>query len=139
MAKTFNPSSILDAMSISMKAWVQSVHKAVNGAMDLGVATSSQPQDATINAGVYTQFDKGNGSGILVRVAAHGLAGTGAPYNWPPAGSLAIVHGLGRQPIGFKVVDKDKAVDVYRTAAPTAQLLTVQPTDITASVTLYIF
>lgn len=139
MAKTFNPSSVIPILTDSMRQWVQSVHKNLNGALDLGAPASSQPQDATINAGVFTQFMKGNGSGILVRIAAHGLTGTGAPYNWPGAGSLAIAHGLGRQPIGFKLVDKDKAVDVYRTAAPTAQLLTVQPTDITASVTLYIF
>lgn len=139
MAKTYNPSSVITDLTMHMRKWVQSVHKTVNGALDLGVATGCQPQDSTVNAGVYTQFEKGNGSGILVRIAANGLVGTGALYNWPAVGDLSVVHELGRQPIGFHVVDSDKDVRVFRTAAPTQQLLTLKPTDITASVTLYIF
>jgi hypothetical protein len=139
MAKTYNPSSFQLELSQQHKDWVQSVHKNMNGNLDLGVPKGQQPQDASVNAGVFTQFTKGNGSGILIRIAANGLSGTGASYNWPGAGSLVINHGLGRQPIGFHVVDSDKDVRVFRAAAPTNMQITVQPTDKTASVTLYIF
>jgi hypothetical protein len=139
MAKTYNPSSFQASLPEQQKIWVQSVHKNINGNLDLGTPTGQQAHDASVNAGVFTKFDKGNGSGILVRVAANGLANTGAAYNWPSSGSLTINHGLGRQPIGFHVVDNDKTVNVFRTAAPTATHITVQPTDPTASVTLYIF
>lgn len=138
MPKTFNPSSFLMQLTDQMQVWVQSVHKTINGNMDLGVPLKQCPTAGT-NFGVYTQFDKGNGSGILVRVDAHGSTGTGASYTWPAAGALTISHGLGRQPIGFKLVDCDKDVRVFRTASPTTKEILLQPTDTTASVTLYIF
>lgn len=139
MAKTYNPSSILPELDVRRKQWVQSVHEQINGNLSLGDPIQNHPMDGSINAGVYNQFQKGNGSGQLVRVDAHGAVGTGAPYTWPAAGGLAIKHQLGRQPIGFSLMDADKDVRVFRTAAPTSAVLTVQPTDITASVTLYIF
>lgn len=139
MAQTVNPSNFLNDLPELQRQWVQNLHKTVNGALDLGVATKRQALDGSVNAGVYNNFVKGNGSGILIRVDAHGT-NNGAPYTWPGAGTpLQIIHGLGRKPIGYHVVDMDKDVRVFRTAAPTSTILTVQPTDNTASVTLYIF
>jgi hypothetical protein len=136
---TFNPSSFLYDLKDHMRIWVQSVHRTMNGSLDLGVPKGIHPVDGSVNSGVFNQFDKGNGSGVLVRIDAHGAIGTGAPYTWPAAGSVSIVHGLGRQPIGFHVVDADKDVRVFRPAAPNSSLIQLQPTDITASVTVYIF
>lgn len=138
MPKTFNPSALLPQMTVQMREWVQSLHKTLNGNMDIGVPLKQNPV-AGINKNVYTQFDKGNGSGILIRIAAHGVTGTGAKYNWPAVGSLVINHGLDRQPIGFRIEDCDKDVRVFRTASPNSVQITIQPTDVTASVTLYIY
>lgn len=118
----------------------QSVYNTLNGNTDFGTPTGNAPTGAGVNAGVYTQFARGNGSGVLIRIAANGVTGTGAPYNW--AGSnvgVPINHGLQRQPIGFIVCDKDKTVDIYRTAAPNSTQITLAPTDNSASVTVYIF
>jgi hypothetical protein len=54
------------------------VQQALTGNVDMGTATGNAPSSAGVNAGVYTQFDKGNGSGVLIRVAANGAVGTGA-------------------------------------------------------------
>src|SRR5215831_18767751 len=118
--KTYNPSVLSNRVDNETRIWMQSVHKTLNSGVDMGVPAlnGSQSKDGTVNAGVYTQFDRGNSSGVLIRVAASGLTGTGASYNWPTsiAQSVVITHGLGRQPIGFYVVDKDGPIDVYRTA-----------------------
>jgi hypothetical protein len=137
--KTYNPSIMADKLTHHMRVWVQSVHETLNNGVDMGTPKSSHPLDGSVNAGVYNVFDKGNSSGVLIRVAASGSTGTGAPYSWPASGSLKIAHGLLRQPIGFKIVDKDKTVDVFRTAPPDKDFITLAPTDKTASVTLYIF
>jgi len=100
---------------------------------------STHPNDGSVNAGVYTGFDKGNSSGVLIRIDAHGSSNPGVTYTWPSSGGVKISHGLGRQPIGFKIVDKDKAVDVYRTAPPDKDFITLAATDISASVTVYVF
>ena len=36
----------------------------------MGTAKGNAPSTAGVNAGVYTQFEKGNGSGTLIRIAA---------------------------------------------------------------------
>ena len=137
--KTYNPSIMADKLTHHMRVWVQSVHETLNNGVVMGTPKSSHPLDGSVNARVYNVFDKGNSSGVLIRVAASGSTGTGAPYSWPASGSLKIAHGLLRQPIGFKIVDKDKTVDVFRTAPPDKDFITLAPTDKTASVTLYIF
>jgi hypothetical protein len=139
MPKTVNPSNFLHQMTSEMRTWVQSLHQTINGNMDYGTGIKQSPPGG-VNSKVFTQFDKGNGSGVLIRIAAHGASGTGATYNWAAVNvGIVINHGLLRQPVGFKIVDKDKTVDVYRTAAPDQNQITVAPTDNTASVTLYIF
>lgn len=139
MGKTFNPTSFISELTPFHTKWVQSVHKALNAGINFGTGSGTNPATGGVNAGVFTQFEKGNGDGVLVRVAAQGTSGTGAAYSWPATGGLVINHTLGRKPIGFHLVDSDKAVQVFRTAAPTPSTITLQPTDLTASVTLYIF
>lgn len=140
MAKSFDPNSFAQELPILHRQWAQSVDLVLNGSVDMGTPTGNAPDSAGINAGVYTQFKRGNGSGVLVRIAATGVGGTGAAYNWNGTGTgVVIYHGLKRKPIGFHVVDADKQVQVYRTAAPDDQQITLAPTDGTASVTVYIF
>src|SRR5208282_5655107 len=116
------------------------IHNALNGGIDQAIPTAQEPDSAGINAGVYSKFSQGNLKNQLIRVAASGVTNTNAIYNWTTTGTgIVINHSLGRLPIGFKIVDKDGTVDVYRTAAPTETTLTVAPTDATVSVTLEIF
>lgn len=139
--KSLNPQSFARQVPREILQWAQSTHEVLNGQVDMGTPAGAKvPITGGVNDGVYTQFNSGNSNGILVRIAASGVNGTGASYNW--AGSnvgVVIKHGLGRQPIGFHVVDADKDVRVYRTAAPNATQITLAPTDNTASVTVYIF
>ena len=130
MTKVLNPQHFQAKITPEHMRWTQSVYKTLNAGVDMGVPLSQN------TAGVYNKFQQGNSSGILLRI---GATGGSESYNWPASGSLVINHGLGRQPIGFKIVDKDKTVDVFRTAAPTVQTITLQPTDHTANVTVYIF
>jgi hypothetical protein len=141
--KPFDPNAFAHELPDLHRQFVQSVNQVLNKNVDMGTPTGNTPTNVGtygINAGVYNQFQQGNGSGVLIRIAAHGLAGSGASYNWAGAGvGIVLNHGLLRQPIGFKIVDKDKAVDVYRTAAPDQNQITLACTDITASVTVYVF
>jgi len=109
----------------------QSVYKALNG----GVALA-QPA-GTDASGVYNSFVPDNGNGVMIRV---GGSGSTEPVKW--AGSnvpLAINHGLQRQPIGFIVCDKDATCDVYRTAVPDTNTITLACTVGTVNTTIYIF
>ena len=138
--KPYDPNTFAHTLPTVHRQWLQSVQQVLTGNVDMGTPTGSAPSSAGVNAGVYTQFEQGNSTGILVRIAATGVSGTGAPYNWNGAGtSITINHGLGRQPIGYHVVDMDKAVQVYRTEPPTTENITLAPSDDTASVTVYIF
>lgn len=140
MARTYNPSSMVSEVTEKMRTWMQSLHKEVNGGLDFGNPTGNTPTSGFgVNNGVYTQFERGNGSGVLVRIAANGVTGTGASYNWDGSGQVVINHGLLKQPIGFKVVDVDKDARIYRSAAPDSNTITLSSTDKTASVTVYIF
>lgn len=139
MGVKYNPTSFIHELTPAHAKWAQGVHKTLVGGVNLGVGVATSPKTGGVNDGVYTQFDQGNGSGMLIRVAAAGVAGTGAAYEWPTTGSLVVNHSLGRMPIGFHCVDSDKDVRVFRTAPPTATTLTLGTTDRTASVTLYIF
>lgn len=138
--KAFDPNNFAPKLPIQHRQWIQSIQQVMSGNVDMGLPTAQAPSTEGINAGVYTQFEKGNGSGILIRIAANGANGTGAAYNWGTTGTgIDINHQLGRQPIGFHVVDQDKAVQVYRTAAPTNSTITLASSDNTASVTVYVF
>ena len=146
--KTINPSHLVQhvvedgtatKLSPDHLKWIQSTFKVLSGNISLG-EPALQDATAGINKGVFTTFEKGNGSGVLIRVAANGVSGSGAAYNWTGVNvGIPINHGLQRQPVGFFICDKDKTVDVYRTAPPDATQITLAPTDNSASVTLYIF
>lgn len=130
--KVLNPQNHQADISPEQLRWSQSVHKALNGGVDMGVPISKN------TAGVYNEFEQGNSTGNLIRIGAHGT--TEQQYTWGSTSvGIPVQHGLGRQPIGFKIVDKDKTVDVYRTTVPDESTITVAPTDNTANVTLYIF
>jgi hypothetical protein len=130
--QVINPSSASIEFTQTQLQWAQSVYKALTAGIDMGVVKGKNA------AGVYNQFQQGNGSGILIRV---GAAGTGEQkYVWTASNTAVVItHGLNRQPIGFFVVDKDKAVDVYRTAPPTDTTISLAPTDATVNTTIYIF
>jgi len=138
--RPLNPQNLVTIIPPEQLKVAQSVHQILSGNIDMGVAVGNAPASAGVNAGVYTKFQQGNSSGVLIRIAAHGVTGTGAPYNWTTNNTgVKINHGLLRQPIGFKIVDKDKTVDIYRTVAPDKNQITLAPTDATASVTVYVF
>lgn len=139
MGRTYNPNSFASEVPEKVRTWSQSVHKQLNGSIEHGTPAKKVPSGFGINSGVYTTFNRANMSGVLIRVAANGVSGTGAPYNWPASGGLVINHGLLKQPIGYHIVDTDKDVRVFRTTSPDDNQITLQPTDNTASVTLYIF
>ena len=137
--KPLNPSGIATKVEHDHFKLLQSVHKTLTGNIDRGTGIRQNPI-AGINKGVYTQFETGNENGVHIRIAANGVTGTGAPYNWGAVNvGIVINHGLLRLPIGFHVVDADKDVRIYRTAAPDASQITLAPTDNTASVTLWIY
>jgi|SRR5215472_11767011 len=111
--------------------WAQSVDRTLSGGIDMGTPTGKN------SAGVYNTFDKGNSSGVLFRVGANGSSES---YTWDSSGNLTIMHGLGRQPVGFQIMDIDKAsVSVHRTAVPTDQQIVLQSSDKTANATIYVF
>jgi hypothetical protein len=127
---------ILDSQHMQAKItpehlrWAQSVNRALTGGVDMGEPTGKNP------SGVYNTFNTGNSSGVLIRVGAHGGA---EPVQWDATGNVTINHGLGRQPIGFKLVDKDNTVDVWRTAVPTTLVIALKTSSGAVNVTVYIF
>jgi len=142
MTKPFDPNSFAHSLPDNHRQWVQSTQNTLVGNVDMGTPSGNTPTTSSygVNAGVYTQFSKGNGSGVLIRIAANGVMGTGASYNWGATGTGVVInHGLLRQPIGFHVVDSDKQVSVYRTTAPDQNQITLASTDNTSSVTVYVF
>lgn len=140
MGRSFDPNSFAHELPTLHRQWTQSVDKQLNGGVDMGTPKKNALASAGVNAGVYTQFDKGNSSGVLFRIAATGNSDQNAPYNWAGVSTgVVIFHGLKRKPIGFHVVDSDGQIQVYRTAPPDDQQITLAPSDDTISVTVYIF
>jgi hypothetical protein len=87
--------------------------------------------------GQYNEFQKGNGSGVLIRIGATGS--TGNAYTWPSSGNLVINHGLLRQPIGCHIVSSDKQLTHCQPVAPDENNITLLPSDPTANATIYVF
>lgn len=110
----------------------QSVQKVLNG----GIAEATPL--STNAAGIYNTFAPDNGNGTTLRIGANGGSES---YNWPsaPNTGLTIYHGLGRQPIGFRVHDIDGNANIYRTIAPDENQITLATTDQTVNATVYIF
>jgi hypothetical protein len=132
MAKTINPVDMSMQLSKEHLRWAQSVHTQINGGLDLGRPIS---KDAT---GTYNQFDQGNGNGVLIRIGAAGTSN--GKYIWGASNApIVINHGLGRQPVGYHIVDMDKNVTIYRTVAADATQITLAPTDASANTTVYVF
>jgi hypothetical protein len=132
MAKNVSSVDFTQSLPIQHRKWTQSVDEVLNGGVTLGVPIGKN------NAGVFNEFSPDTSNGVLIRVGANGT--TEQKYIWGAIGTgIAINHGLQRQPIGFKIVDKDKTVDVWRTVTPTINTITLAPSDNTVNVTLYIF
>jgi hypothetical protein len=132
MGKTINPVDMARELPREHLQWVQSVHKEINGGLDIGRPVS---KDST---GTWSTFNQGNGNGVLIRVGAAGTSN--GRYNWTAANvGVVINHGLNRQPVGYHVVDMDKMVTVFRTVVADAIQITLAPSDATVNVTVYIF
>jgi hypothetical protein len=74
MAKTLNPVDFARELPANTLRWAQSLHKVLNGAVDMGVPTAKDP------TGNYNTFSQGNGSGILIRIGAHGSSGNNVTW-----------------------------------------------------------
>lgn len=84
-------------------------------------------------------FSTDNQSGVLIRIGASGNP-LGAPYAWVAANTnLTIAHNLNKVPYGFQVVSKSKTCDIFLgSVLPTTTQITLQCTDATADVTVFI-
>jgi hypothetical protein len=111
--------------------WAQSVFKVLAGAVAI-----AQPAGQA-SGGVYNAFNKDNVDCVLLYIGAHG-SGASIVWNANNTGQ-AINHGLLRQPIGFIVVYKTKTCDVYSTATPTSDNITLAITDDTATTIVMVF
>ena len=135
MSQSLDPVNISVGLPRAQKQWAQSLHTVINGGIDMGTVIPGG-LDAT---GTPANFAKGNSDGVLVRIGASGSS-NGPKYNWTTSGTgIVIQHGLGRQPIGFKLVDCDGQLQVWRTAVADATQITLAPSDATKNVTVYIF
>jgi len=135
-----DPNGFAHALPNAHRQFVQSVAQVLTGAVDMGAPTGNAPLSSGVNAGVYTQFAKGNSSGKLIRIAAAGVTDSGADYNWTTAGAGVVInHGLLRQPIGFHIADTDGVSSVHRTTAPDSNQITLSTTDPTVSNTIFVF
>ena len=139
--KTYDPNTFAPSLASPQRQWTQSVQNVLNGSIEIGTPIVNSPAATSgVNQGLPTQYQQANGSGIMIRIVANGVTGTGASYNWGAVNTgIPINHGLARVPIGFHVVDQDKPCSVSRTAPSTDKIITLAPSDNTASVTVYIF
>jgi hypothetical protein len=137
MSRSVNPVDMAQGLPRQQLQWAQSVDSVVNGSIDMGtIVPGSGSIDAT---GTPANFQRGNGSGILIRVGASG-SNNGPKYNWTTSGTGVVInHQLQRQPIGFHVVDSDKPLTVHRTVVSDTNQITLAPSDATANATVYIF
>jgi hypothetical protein len=110
--------------------WAQSVYKALSGGIIFATGRGSDSN------GVFNTFDNASGDGIMVRVGATG--GT-EPTQWNGSSQATIALLLGRKPTGWILCDIDKAANIFRVGAPTTTSLTLQTSDATCSITVWIF
>jgi hypothetical protein len=130
--KSVSPVDWALGMPRQLQQWALGIHKVLNSGVNFANPTSKNL------AGVYNEFDRDTTDGVMIRIGASGT--TEQKYTWTISGTgIVINHGLLRQPMGFKIVDKDKTVDVWRTITPDANQITLAPSDATANVTVYIF
>jgi hypothetical protein len=129
--RPYDPNTFAHTLPDSHRQWTQSVQEAMSGNIDLGTPTSKDP------TGQYNKFDKGNGSGNLIRIGATGT--TGNDYTWPATGNLVINHGLLRQPVGCHLVSSDKQLTFCQPVTPDENTITLTPSDRTSHATIYVF
>jgi hypothetical protein len=111
--------------------WAQSVFKSLNAGLTFASPT------AQAAGGVYNKFVQDNFDGVMLYIGANA---SGATITWAATNvGQAINHGLHRQPIGFLVTYKDKTVDVYSTATPDVNNITLATTDDTVNTIVFIF
>ena len=130
--RPYDPNTFAPSLPTTQKQWAQSVHQVLTGNVDMGTPTSSK--DST---GQYNEFQKGNGSGVLIRVGATGSIGNA--NTWPSSGNLVVNHELLRQPIGCHIVSSDKQLTLCQPVAPDKNNITLLPSDPTANATIYVF
>ena len=84
-------------------------------------------------------YSTSNQSGILLRIGAAGNP-HGAPFAWVTSNAnLTVQHNLNKVPYGFHLVSKNKSCDVFQgTILPTAMNITLQCTDATADITVFV-
>jgi len=126
-----DPNTFAHKLDMLHRQWVQSAQQTLTGGVDMGTPNS---KDAT---GQYNKFDKGNGSGNLIRIGATGS--TDNDYAWPASGPLVINHKLLRQPIGAHVVSSDNHLTIFQPTAPDKNSITIHPSDNTVNATIYVF
>lgn len=137
MPRSINPVNMAMGLPRQQLQWAQSIDETLNGGVSLGTIA---PGEGSIDStGTPANFSRDNSTGILIRVGASG-SGNGPKYNWTTTGTgVSINHQLGRQPIGFHVVDSDKPLTVHRTVTSNTQTITLAPSDASANATVYIF
>lgn len=90
--------------------------------------------------GSIATYSQDNTDGILIRVAPNANP-LGLGNFWSGSNSdTTITHNLGRVPIGYIVVSKNKTCDVYTgTIVATLHTITLKNTDGTTDTVIYIF
>src|SRR5271157_2732538 len=129
--RPYDPNTFAHTLPEAHRQWTQTVQQTLSGNVDMGTPTS---KDST---GQYNVFQKGNGSGVLIRIGAHGS--TGNTYTWPASGNLVINHGLLRQPVGCHLVSSDKQLTFCQPTTPDSNSITLTPSDPTSNATVYVF
>lgn len=110
--------------------WAQSVYRTLNRGISLALGKNSD------SSGVFNTFDITNGDGIMVRI---GATGSSEPITWDGSAQATIALLLGRKPTGWILCDIDKSATIWRTVPPTPTQLILQTSDVTCSITVWIF
>lgn len=120
--------------SVSEVQQKTSVVQALNGNVEVATAIGVDSNNWANN------FAPANMTGVSIRIGATGNLSP-AGYQWAASSAdLQISHGLGRVPIGFLVIYKNKTCDVWAgTTKPDNQFLTLQTSDASAETTIWIF
>ena len=130
--KPTNPSMQTVKTPASQLRLAKSTFKALSGGLSYG--TPSGLKDAT---GCFSEFNTDNMNNVIIRIGANGT--TNGTYQFDATGAVTINHGLQRQPIGFKILDKDQSCDVFRTATPDNNFIKLKCSVTNANVTVEIF
>lgn len=111
--------------------WAQSVYKALDNAISFGQGSGQAM------SGVFNEFTTDN---IQCKILYIGASGSGAPLFWSADNvGQPFNHGLLRQPIGFIPIYKSKTCDIYSTATPTKDVITLATTDDSATTIVMVF